>query len=282
MRVIGRRQSQITVTVGTDQIMTSYPLPAGGRLNGVHLRCHVLGPEGATFQQVVMYGMAGFVVPVPDPDGATLLNALWDQLIPKDIDEASGVLDLDTGSTDVTPEFEMGEPDWSGVFNLTSLNPQQIFKRRRLLSTVNGMVNYEVVDAGADLWVPGEYFATQLKRNVTVGMPSMVLFGFSAPSLDDTNQTPLIIPTEIQWTLLQYLEITLENAFMSLIGLVETGAETPFVDSATFIASLIEDDVFEGTAGAFLAVAWTCFTQATFDISVPGRIQQKTLTSDAG
>ena len=69
---------------------------------------------------------------------------------------------------------------------------------------------------------------------------------------------------------------------MSLIGLVEAGAETPFVDSATFIASLIEDDVFEGTSGSFLAVAWTVITQATFDISVPGRIAQKTLTSDAG
>lgn len=274
--------SQVAVSAGTDQVFTSYPLPAGGRLNGVHLRCHVLSPEGLEFLQVCMYGMAGFVVPVPDPDGATVLNTLWDQLIPKDVDETSGVVDLDTGATDVTPEFEMGEPDWSGVFNLTSLAPQQIFKRRKMLSVLNGMVNYEVVAAAADLWVAGDQFNTHLKRNVTVDMPSMVLFGISSPSLDDTNQTALVIPTEIQWTLLQYLEITLENAFMSLIGLVESGAETPFVDSAQFIASLIEDDVFEGTTGAFLATTWTVFTQATFDISVPGALKQKVLTSDAG
>lgn len=282
MRLIGRRMSQVAVSAGTDQVFTSYPLPAGGRLNGVDLRCHVLGPEGLEFQQACMYGMSGFVVPVPDPDGATVLNTLWDQLIPKDVDATSGVMDLDTGASDVTPEFEMGEPDWSGVFNLTSLSPQQIFKRRKLLTTLNGMVNYEVVGAAADLWVPGDQFSTRIKRNVTVEMPSMVLFGFSSPSLDDTNQTAFVIPTEIQWTLLQYLEITLENAFMSLIGLVEAGAETPFVDSATFVASLIEDDVFEGTTGAFASLLWTVFTQATFDVSVPGALKQKVLTSDAG
>lgn len=282
MRVIGRRMSQIVVAAGTDGLITSYPLPAGGRLNGVHLNVHVLGSEGAQFQQAVMYGLSGFVVPVPDPDSGAALENLWDLLIPKDVDESSGVLDLNTGSNDTSPEFEMGEPDWSGVFNVTSLNPQQIFKRRKLLTTLNGMVNYETVAAAADLWVPGDHFSTQLKRNVSVGMPSMVLFGFSSPSLDDTNQTAILIPTEIQWTLLQYLEITLENAFMSLIGLVEAGAETPFEDSAVFIASLIEDDVFEGTSGAFLAMAWTIFTQATFDITVPGRLAQRTLTSDAG
>lgn len=263
-------------------VVAEYPIPAGGRLNNVHLECHVIAPETVEFNQVVMYGISGFVVPVPDPDSAINIQTLWDNLIPKDVDESAGVFDLDTAATDTTPEFEMGEADWSGIFRQTGLNPIQIFKRRKMLSCMSNLISYQSVSAAVDLWTPGDLFTTDIKRNVSVAQPSMVMFGFSSPSLDRTNQTEPTAPTEIEWTLLQYLEVTLENAFMNLIGLVETGAETPFEESAEFIASLIEDDAFEQTAAAFLPANFNVFTKATFDISVPGTLKIGTLTSDAG
>lgn len=280
MRVFGRRTSHTLVANNTDRVLVSYPLPSGGRLNNIHLNCHVIGPEGLELHQVVMYGITGFVVPVADPDTSVTMDVLWDSLITKDEDPAAGSFDLDTAAADVTPEFEMGEVDWSGVFQLESQNPVEIFRRRRMLSVVDGMVNYEVVSAAADLWVPGEKFTSKIGRRVSVQTPSVVMLGFSSPNLDDTTGTVSSIPTEIQWILLQYLELTLEQAFMHLIGLVEAGAETPYVESADFLASLLEDDAFEDTAGAFSTVAFNVFTQATFDITVPGHRMGGTISSE--
>lgn len=268
------------VAAGSDRVLLNYPLPAHGVLNNVHLNIHVLGPEGVQFNQVVMYGLSGFVLPVPDPDSGIAVDTLWDNLVPKDIDSAQGVFDLDTGATDATPEFEMGEPDWSGIFDVAAMEPLEIFRRRKMLSTLNGMVNYEAVPAAADLWVPGDLVKTHVGRKVRVGTPSMVLFGLSSPSLDETNQTTPTVPSETEWILLQYLEIALDQAFMYLIGLVESGAESPYLESAGFIAELLEDDAYEATAGGFSPVSWTVFSQGTFDITVPGRKVQSSISSE--
>lgn len=280
MRLFGRKHSHRVITAGTDTVIAAFPIPSGGTFNNVHLDMHLLGPEQTLALSAVMYGMAAFVVPVPDPDAGTTFQVLWDNLIPKDIDSASGVFDLDTGATDTTPEFEMGEPDWSGIFDLTALNPKEIMRRRRLMTVATQMANYEALSAAPDVWTPAEHVSMKIGRKVRVSSPSVVMIGFSSPSLDETNQTEPAMPTEQQWVLLQYLEITLEQAFMFLIGLIETGAETPYVESAGFIAGLIEDDAFEATAGAFAPVTWNVFTGATFDISVPGRKKQSVLTSE--
>lgn len=277
MRVFGRRLSHKIVAAGTDSVLVSYPVPNGGSLNNIHLECHILGPEAVEFQQVCMYGLSIFALPQVDPDNAAVIDTMWDTMVPKDADTGP---DLDRGGAATAPEFEMGEPDWSGVFEVGGTDVVEIFRRRKMLSTLNSMVNYEVASAAADLWVPGDLVKAHIGRKVRANTQTIIAVGLSSPSLDETNQTGETAPTEQEWMLLQFLDLTLEQAFISLIGLVETGAETPYVESADFIRELLEADVFEATAGAFAPVTWNVFTRATFDISTPDLQLNRTLSSE--
>lgn len=261
-------------------MIASYPLPQDGVLNNVWLSVHVIGPESTPYNQAVIYGVSGFVVPVPDPDSGMLVDLLWDNLVPKDVLESQGAFDLDTGAADTTPEFEIGIPDISAIFDLQAMEPKEIFRRRKLITVASNPSGYLSVDSATDLFTPLDHFTTQVRKNVRVGMPSMVMFGFSSPGTTNTTAVEAVIPSEKEWMLLQFLEVALENAFQYVAGLVETGAETPYEESSQFIAHLVEALVFEGTAGAWAPVSFRVFVEATFDISVPGILDINTLSSE--
>lgn len=280
MRIFGRRLTSIAIPGGTDEVVIGFPLPAGGVLNNVHMEWHIIGPEDVVLNHAGMYGIGGYVVPVVDPDAALSYDTIWDNLIPKDTAQAAGALDLDTAAADATPEFEPGEPRWSGIFDLTSLAPKEIFRRRKLLSIASAQFGHQVIVSASDTWVPTDYFNTKVGQKVRVKSPSMVLFGFSSPTLDAVSTSQKTAPTENEWTLLQYVEVAMEQMFFQLIGLVEAGAETPYVESAAFIARLLEDVIFEETAAFIDTMQWQVYCKATFDISVPGTISQATLSSE--
>lgn len=280
MRLFGRRFNQWDVEAGTDSVLFGYPIPAGGKLNNVHLEVHVIGPEGVTYQGAVAYGLTGFVVPVPDPDEGATFDVLWDRLIPKDVPEAAAVFDLDSGAQDITAEWEIAEPDWSGVFNMTANAPLEIFRRRKFLTLATSSIGYEKVDAAADKYTPTDFFKTKVGKRVRVKSPSVVLFGASSPNLASGSTGQESAPSEIQWTLLQYLETTLTQAFMNLIGLTEAGSETPWEESSQFIASLIEKSHMEAGPSAFIDSTFRFYSNVTFDISVPGEIGKMALTSE--
>lgn len=272
--------SQILINAGTDRVIAEYPLPVGGKLNGVHLECHVLGLEESLATHMFMYGISGFVVPLPDPDAAINVDTLWDNLIPKDLDAGSGVFDIDTGALDATPEFEIGELDLTAIFDIQGLAPREIFRRRKRITLASNPSGFQQIASSADLLVPLDFFATQIKKAVRVSSPSMVLFGFSSPDLTQTTATVRTAPLESQWFQYQFLEMTIEQMLMFVGGLVESGAETPYEEASAFIADLIEATVFEQSAGFYDAITWNCYTTATFDVSVPGRMNLGVLTSE--
>lgn len=280
MRVIGRRMSAHDIATNTDKVVSGYPLPQDGVLNNVHLQCHFIGPEGEHFQSMSMYGMSGFVLPVLDPDGGATFDAIWDAQIPKDVPMSAGGFDIDTGAADTQPEWEIGQPDVSAIMDLVAGNPIEIFRRRKYMTVANSGVERETVVSSTDFKLATDFFITDVKRRVRVPAPSVVLFGVSSPETNVTSTTVKAIPSEAEWSLLQYLEIALENAFMSLVGLTEAGAESPYEESMAFIAELVEDVVFEQTAASFVPTAWRVFTISTYDISVPGRIALGVLTSE--
>lgn len=280
MRLFGRRFNQWDVETGTDAVLFGYPIPAGGQLNNVHMEIHVIGPEGTTYQGAVAYGLTGFVVPVPDPDEGATFDVLWDRLIPKDVPEAAAVFDLDSGAQDTSAEWEIAEPDWSGVFNMVANAPLEIFRRRKFMTLATSSIGYEKVSAAADKYTPTDFFRSKVGRRVKVKSPSVVLFGASSPNLASGSTGQESAPSEVQWTLLQYLEMTLEQAFMHLVGLTEAGAETPYEESGQFIASLLEKSYMEAGPGAFIDSTFRFFSNVTFDISVPGRVGKIALTSE--
>lgn len=272
--------SQIEVAGGTDQVMVGFPIPAGGTLKNVWIKQRVIGVEGQEYRHACMYGVSGFVIPVIDPDAGTTFEAIWDAQVPKDTDNAVGAFDLDTAGADTDPEFEIGTPDINALFDLTGLAPEEIFRRRTMLTLPDSPIGYEKVSAAVDVFTPVDKWDSQVKRNVRVDSPAVVLFGFSSPDVAATTATVKAIPSEVEWVLLQFMEMTLEQAFIHLIGLVESGAQTPYVEAAAFVAELIEDSVYEETATSFNPQTYRVYTQATFEIEVPGTVSQKVLSSE--
>ncbi len=280
MRLFGRRFTQRIIAPGSDEVVLAYPIPGGGTLNNVHMDVHVLGAEGVVITAMVAYGLSGFVVPLLDPDAVVTVDSLWDTLIPKDVALSAGAFDLDTAAADATPEYELGLPDLQGLFEMTSHAPMEIFRRRRLITLASSSIGYTTVDAGTDTFTPAEQFSLTVKRNVRVKTPSMALFGFSSPLADINVAVQENTPTEVQWMMLRYLEQTLENAFMSLVGLTEAGAETPYEESMAFVAQLLESNFLESGITAFVEQSWRVIAKATFDITVPGRVAIKTISSE--
>lgn len=278
MRIFGRRAMQSTIAAGTDQVIAEFPIPAGGRLNNINLEVHVLGPDERTADFMQIYGIAGFVVPILDPDAQVSLDTIWDQLIPKDLDAGSGVFDIDTGATDATPEYELGELDLSAVFELTSIGPREIFRRQKRLSMAVNPAGYAQIDSVPDKYKPNDYFTTKISKGVSVSAPSYVLIGFSSPDLTQTTATFPVTISEKEWIQYQYLEQAVENMLMFVAGLVEAGSETPYTEASDLVAKLLEADVFEEDAGFFDPVTFTVFCFATFDVTVPDRMQLGTLT----
>lgn len=283
MLIVGRRLMYRQTVVGTDEVIAHYPLPKGCEVRQIDLQSHLISTEEEVdVRSVVFYGMAGYVVPVLDPDTPeTTVDLLWDQMIPKDVDISSGFFDIDTQAVDTNPEFEFGGPvDPAGLFGVAINEPLEIFRRRKMISVASSPAGYQQVAAAVDVWLPMEHFATKIKRRVKAMRHSHIMFGVSAPLTTNTTITLKAGINEQEWLLMTYMETFLEKAWISMIGLVEAGAETPYVDIANFVAELLEDTAHEDVAGGFKAVAWNVFTSSTFQVEVPGRFEVGAISSE--
>lgn len=277
-RIIGRRLSQILVPAGGDQVAVHYPMPSSSRMNSVKLNQHLMWVSGTiSILHAVLYGVDGFVIPMIDGDSAINIDTMWDNQVPKDVDQSAGAFDLDTGTTDTSPAFEVGELDLNSLFNLTTLEPKEVFRRRGMVTYAKSPTGYD--RAGED-YHPIETYSTTIGKKVGTPFPAIWMLGLSSPSLDDTTATVPTAPTEVQWGQLQYLTMTLRQAFIDILGLVEAGAETPWAEAAAFIAQLLESAAFEESAAHFSSGSIMCYTQATFDMTVPGDMDNMVLTSE--
>lgn len=277
-RLIGRRLAMRTIAIGSDQIVAAFPIPRGGTLNSLFLDTHLIAQDGASLatHQMAVYSIAAYVVPVPDPDAQLTFEAAWDRLVPKDTAVLSQI-DLDTTAADTNPESEPGEVDLSQLFNMTGLNPRKIFARHKYLTYANSMG--AVGGAALDNWHPADHFTTTIRRKVRCSMYSYALVAVSSPFMAAHVTAVWDSPTEAEWGILQYLDVFIEQMFIASLGLLESGAESPYEEAEQFIHELLEDSLVEDTTDAFHPLIWNAFCRSTFDISVPGRPQLKTLTS---
>lgn len=278
MKLFGRRMSQRLVAVTTDQVVSEFPLPKGCTLNDIWMRMSLVGAEDASILTAQPYGIAGFVIPVPDPDTPVGLELFWDRLVPKDQALAAGVFDIDTLGSDSDSEYELGQPEWTAVFGNVGNRPLEIFRRRRLITFPDAPLGH--LAGTPDTYVPTDLFSTHIKKDVTAGEHSHILFGVSSPATTTTTSTLGSTLTDIEQYIMTFLEIALEDAYKHLLGLVEAGAETPYVESATFLAELLEAPPHEITAGAFVPATWNVFSQFTYGVTVPGRFSMGALTSE--
>lgn len=277
-RMIARRTTQTTIASDSDEVIFGLSLPRGTVLNGINGIVHAMAIENLAQNQAVYYGIEGWVIPITDPDASTTFENLWDIHVPKDTDVQS--MDLDDGSADVQTFFEPGETDWGAIFDI-GIRPRRIFQRLRMV-TVASMGVWKYLDTEtpfAKEWRPQLTIPIKVKKKVRVKQPSVVLFGFSSPAMTDTTPTKESQLLEAEWGQVQYIDHMLERAQMDLLGLTETGAETPWEEATDLLQKHLDPDLIEENGDSFKEIDWKVFAEARIDHTVMGRLKKSIIST---
>lgn len=278
MRLFRKTLVQRALTQGTDEVIGHTPIPSESSLNNVWCECHLIAAADVNVHEIVLYGVDGRVIPDDDPGDATLLDLEWDLNISKDKDVAAGAFSMDPGSSESGPMFEPGEPSLEKIMNM-GLVPldQDFYKRRKMLSFMN--IPRAFKDATPDTYLPGDIFKFHSSKRIGVEVMSNALLVLSTPSMDDVTTTaPTSFSTESKWMQMKYFEFVLEQSWVELMGLTESGAESPWEDAALLVEELLEPTVVEETVGSIQETGWDAFCWMTWDVTVPGRREFKTIS----
>lgn len=279
IRLFARRLFHSTVAAGADEVFFGMTLPSDSVI-------HDIAIEGSYFQTgalapglVTMYSIEGWILPLADADAQVNYNTHFDRLVPKDTDTEA--IDLDSVAADATPFFEPGEPDFTGLFDI-GYQPERIYKKERMLTIANGgsiLVSRDPESPFTLEWYPGESFKIRIRKRFRVSQPSILVFAVANPALDDTTTTTWGALTEAQLPQLKYLGHVLERALLHLMGLTETGAETPWEDATALLKAHLEPDVYEASAGQFQSAINVITARGIVDHSVVGRLQNITVST---
>lgn len=270
MRIYPRRYSHRLVAANSDLSLWGFPIPPKGTLNRLNFDTHLIGTEEISIVRGVMYGVGVWIIPIRDLESTLTLDVLWDNIVPKDEAETEGGFDLNEAA-DTQPEFAAGgELDWNSIFEISEGAPKEIYRRRKLVSVASNSTGYNHVDAGIDTWTPTDHFKGRMQQRHRVVGASMVVCGISSPIFDQTRAAAAdVVPTEKQWLQLKFLDMTLNQALISAIGLIASGTQEPYSEALAWIAALLEPDILEDTGASFQDTIWNVLTVASADITVP-------------
>jgi hypothetical protein len=280
-QIISRQLIGATVPQNNDQVIAFVPIPPGGSLNNVWLDVSVQTTAAFPIVSAPMYGVSGFVVGLEDPDSSHSYDFIWDHMITKDIAEGYNILSIDTGTSVNDPEFEVGRLDLFQIFGDNLQGNMQIYQRRELLTFPKRPVAY---DPSNDSFFPMDAFKVHIAHGPSVSKPSVAMFGFSSPAMDQTQAFTIdslgATPTEQEWIFTMYAEVFLYDAWKHLIGVVDGASDEPYNAVSAWFAKLMEDKMWESGPGFILPGDYYVHTKATWDISVPGKPGKVALTSD--
>lgn len=276
MRLFRHLLTQVGVTVGTDRVIGGMDIPSECVLNNVWGEVHCIS-EDVLFPSAVMYGVRGLTVLRRDVDTLQTYDNLWDTMVPKDTELAAGGFEL-SGAANTDPEFEPGEPDAAKILDLHLYNDDmEWFKRRKLVTFATSKGGF--IDATPDTFHATDFFKVRSRKRQAMEVTGAAMLGFSSPNLNDTTSTDFgTLGSEQRIMSLKYFEVILEQAWMSLVGLTEAGAETPWIEAQGVVADFLEPDVHEDDAGRFLGQTWEVFATTTWDLTVPGRLNVKQMS----
>lgn len=280
LKLIGRRKAEnVLDTPGADSVLMGISLPSDTVINSISLRGGVVpdvaGVELAS-NVVTMYALEAWILPIDDPDATANFNDVWDSLVPKDTDVQT--LDLDAEEVDTQIFYEPGEVDWNAVFDV-GIRPYRLWHHHRTLS-INNTMGMKFVDSQTPFepkWQPGDEFSFRRKRPIRISQPSVLLIGAGVPASDDTTSTGESPLAENEWPRVKYLGDTLILALQEVLGLTETGAETPWEEAADVLQRHLDPDVFEADAGFFDAAAIRMYAEMVVDHSVVGTLSLRSV-----
>jgi len=268
MRFFRHTLGQVTVGDG-DSVIGGAAIPSDSKLNAVLGQVHIQSLLAVSIAKAIMYGCDGRVLVHTDPDSVTGYNTMWDQQVDKDVDVSLGILDIGE-NTDSNPFFEPGEPNVNQIAGMSISSDERFFRRRKMISFQSAPRGF--IDGAPDTYWPGDVFRVNARPRIGVKDWSVAMMAVAEPAMDDVTTTAWLTPTgEAEWMQAKYMEVVLEQAWMELVGLTETGAETPWEDAALEIEEILEPTVVEVTAGSFASDGLIVFANLSWDITVPGR-----------
>ncbi len=277
MRLFPHVMGESAIASAADGVIAGIAIPGQSTLRHVWIDFSLVGVAVQDVLDATMYGVTAYIVPVLDPDSTPTLDAMWDNQIPKDDAVGSDVIDMDTGAADPTPEIEPGDPSLEEMFNVSS-RPERIFERTEMITF--GKQSAGFIAGTPNTFIPRDAWKAEIKRRYFVEMPSMLLFGLSAPATTGTVSGSFAPNTNEEWLQLRYMADTAKDAWKQAVGLTETGAETPYEDAAILLAAYLER-FFEQTPGAFVPEAYRAFVDMRFEIDVEGELSIASISAGA-
>lgn len=278
MRIFRHTLTQVVSVTNTDRVIGHTPVPSESSLNGVWAECHMIGSAGVDVIDAFVYGVDGRLMDDTDPGDTQSLDTLWDLLQLKDSDVSSGSFTMDPDVSDASPMFEPGEPSLEAIMGMAFQEKNQFFKRRKMITFATNPRGF--VDGAPDTYIPSDAFKFHSRRNIFSEVMANAVLVYSNPAMDDVStNTANTFNTEAKWMQLKYLEVVLEQAWMELMGLTETGAETPWEQAALLVEEVLEPTVIEESSGNFVSASMVVYCKATWDITVPGRKEFKTISA---
>lgn len=269
---------QRLISGNNDEVIAGMPIPRGGTLKNVWGDVHLIATANLDRDLAAGYALSGYILPHMDTTFTVDYDVFWDQMVPKDNDVSlvAGVTSVDTApeTADSSPAEEPGEASTNRLFNVFNF-AERVYHREKLLTIASRGLFEPVAASEVDLWMPNDHFTPRVTDNYRVDMTSYALFGLSSFEWDDVttaNETTLDANTTV---MLENMELAIKLAMPQIIGLTETGAESPFDTLAALIEELVEPTVEEQTAGAFADVTWRCFSRFTFEVELPSDLAMK-------
>lgn len=263
-KMIARRTGQMAVDAASDDVIFGVSLPGDTVVTGVRAEMHI---TNATFQPAAnafFYMGTGYILPVFDPDAGDPLDTIFDSQVPKDIDPA--VFNLDTTAADSSPFSEPGEIDFANMVDV-GIRPQRIWEHRKMLTVANAST--VILDTSMKYAV-NDVVGISINRRYRVEQPSVLVFVLGSPAMDDTTSNRESALLEAEWSQVKYIEMVLERALMDLLGLAESGAETPWEEAVVLLQKQLEPDVMENSAGVWGSLTYSVFSDALIGLEVPG------------
>lgn len=255
-------------------VLFGMSLPSESVIHEISMRGQIMPPTDAVELAALVtnpYAYEVWILPIDDTDAVANFDDVWDTLVPKDSDVQALELDEQTADTDVF--YEPGETDWKELFDV-GLSPQRLKHFHKDL-TINNTRGLRFVDSQTPFepkWQPGDFWQFHSKKSYFVKQPSVLLIGFGIPAGDDTTTDEELPLGQNEWPRVKYLGDTMKMALMDVLGLIETGAETPWEEATDLVQRHLDPDVLENTANFFGSGSLIVFGEMTVRHSVVGEL----------
>ncbi len=278
-RMLARRMFQRQIVAGVDGVLFGVWLPSETRVQEVTGYVNLETLTMIDSLSICMGAVEGWVLPVDDPDAGIVMDTIWDRYVPKD--QNADTIDLDTVASDVAAFYEPGMVTWEFVIPMGNM-PTRVFHSHFLSS-----MGYNTLHQDQDNQTPfgrqfigGKRITLRLNQPVYVKTPHLLAFAIGSPLTTETSSANALLGfIESDWGQIRYIDHVMERAMLTLLGLEEAGAETPWEEAAQLLRKHLDPAVLETTSGAFVPVTWRASGEAAILHSVEGKMPNNLIST---